>query len=55
MKSPSAHIAALTIANDRLVRRNIELSLTVAVLEEELRAVCGVRQGTDEGRRLRVN
>jgi hypothetical protein len=51
----TAHIAALTIANDRLVRRNIELSLTVAVLEAELREVCGVRLGIDEGRLVRVN
>ena len=53
--SAQSKLAALTIANDRLVRRNIELSLTVAVLEAELRAVCGVRQGTDEGHRVRVN
>jgi len=49
--SAQSKLAALTIANGRLTRRNIELSLTVAVLEAELRAV----QGTDEGRRLRVN
>ena len=53
--SAQSKLAALTIANDRLVRHNIELTLTVAVLEDELRAVCGVRQGTDEKRQLRVN
>ncbi len=55
MKSPSAHLAALTIANDRLVHRNIELSLRVKVLEEELMSVCCVRQGTDAVAEKRVN
>jgi hypothetical protein len=45
----------VTLERDVLIRRVIELGLTVAVLEDRLRAVDGVRQGTDEKQQLRVN
>jgi hypothetical protein len=47
-------LRALRRDRDRLMRRNIELVLTVQVLEEELLARTVVRQ-VDEGQRARVN
>jgi hypothetical protein len=47
-------LRALRRDRDRLMRRNIELVLTVQVLEEELLARAAVRQ-VDEGHRARVN
>lgn len=48
-------IAQLTRENDRLARRNIELELTVDVLEAELLARVRVRQGTDLTPGMRTN
>ena len=48
-------IAQLTRENDRLARRNIELALTVEVLEAELLARVRVRQGVDVKQEMRIN
>jgi len=48
-------IANLMRDKDALVRRNIELSLTVQVLEQELLAITAVRHGTDAAKQVRVH
>lgn len=48
-------IQELARDKDVLIRHNIELALTVQVLEEELLAMKSVRQGTDVPEQRRVN
>ena len=49
------HILELTHALDATTRENIELRMTITVLEEELNAMAYARQGTDAVAIERVN
>lgn len=48
-------IRELKCDKDVLIRHNIELALTVQVLEEQLLAIKSVRQGTDVAQQRRIN
>lgn len=55
MSQKDKRILELQHALDTTTRENIELRMTITVLEDELNDMAYARQGTDETRQARVN